>query len=185
MQSTPSIIDSLKDQLIYLADDDSAFLKAMTLVIEDTGAAVSCFRNGEELLKASFDTPPKLILLDLNMPLLNGFDVLKQLNKEDDYKHIPVLVLSGACDDFNMSQAFELGANDYITKPFSHKELLFRIANHLNTAKNIDTLLNRQQELARFNKAMIDREFRIIELKKEVNALCTKYSLDEKYQIPT
>ena len=67
---------------------------------------------------------PDLILLDLNMPIINGFEVLRHLKKSPTYQHVPVIVLTTSTDQKDIDQAYQLGANSYITKPNSHQELI-------------------------------------------------------------
>ena len=77
---------------------------------------------------------PDMILLDIAMPEMNGFDVMKQLKSRGPYADIPVIFLTGLSDSYNETYGKELGAVDFITKPFSALELLDRIRKHLDSS---------------------------------------------------
>ncbi len=174
----------LMDKTIFAVDDDSDSLFFIAECFKKVNARVVLLPNGQELLNQLNHETPSAILLDINMPVLNGFDAIKILKENERLQHIPVIFISGATDDFNISTAFEKGATDYIRKPVLIKELLCRVAKAINNSHTLDLLLNKQSELTRFNEAMVDREYRILELKKEVNELHRQQGNKDKYNIP-
>jgi DNA-binding response OmpR family regulator len=173
----------IDENIIYIADDDSDFLNLIGKVLTSHGAKITKFKNGKDLMVQTNLTKPDAILLDINMPVLNGFDTVRQLKQQETTLKIPVIFISGAIDDFNVFSAYELGAIDYIKKPFGTKELLCRVSTAIAHAKNMELLEKKREDLARFNKAMVDREGRLIELKQEVNELLLSQGLNEKYTI--
>lgn len=173
----------IDEHVIYIADDDSDFLNLISTVFTSYGAKIAKFKNGKELMTQVNVAKPHAILLDINMPVLNGFDTVRQLKQQENTQKIPVIFISGAIDDFNVFSAYELGAVDYIKKPFGSRELVCRVSTAIAHAQNMDLLEKKQKDLARFNKAMVDRECRLIELKQEINELLLSQGLNEKYTI--
>ena len=106
-----------KDYSVIVIEDESFLSKILAERLEDEGFnRVDVAGNGEEGLQKIKDTPPDIILLDMILPKLNGFEVLEQLNADEKLKHIPVLVLSNLGQDSDIEQAKNLGAVDYIVK---------------------------------------------------------------------
>ncbi|MGB0936816.1 MAG: response regulator [Colwellia sp.] len=109
---------------ILLIDDDSELAELLTLYLETEDIKVtSCF-DGASGLAQAFDDKYDLIILDVMMPVLDGFEVLKALG--GNHK-TPILMLTGKGDDNDKILGLELGADDYLAKPFKHRELLARI----------------------------------------------------------
>ncbi len=78
--------------------------------------------------------PPDLVVLDLNLPDVDGLTICRELKKHEETRHVPILMLTARAEERDKLLGFELGADDYVTKPFSMKELLARIAAHLRRA---------------------------------------------------
>ncbi|MBU2871539.1 response regulator transcription factor [Colwellia sp. E2M01] len=117
-------INTEQSKHILLIDDDTELAELLTEYLETENFKVSvCFDGASGLAKASDDSFD-LILLDVMMPILNGFEVLKALG--GNHK-TPILMLTAKGDDNDRIQGLELGADDYLAKPFKHRELLARI----------------------------------------------------------
>ena len=101
---------------ILLAEDDRFLRKAGEMALKRAGYTVLTAVNGEEALRTAQSELPDLILLDLIMPKLNGFDVLQALKKEAPTAHIPVIILSNLGQDRDVQQAMEAGAAAYLIK---------------------------------------------------------------------
>lgn len=112
-------------QSILIIDDDRELTDMLKSYLETAGYAVTVANDGGEgLSKATTGENPDLILLDVMMPVLDGFEVLKKLRQS----HLtPVLMLTAKGDDYDRILGLELGADDYLPKPFNHRELLARI----------------------------------------------------------
>lgn len=114
--------------VIWIVDDDEDDQYLFEIAFKTLNPPVSVRRlsDGEELLPTlnQSDSKPSLILLDLNMPLLNGFDVLQQLRANSDYKDLPVVVLTTSSHREDEAKAMALGANAFLTKPGSSGKLL-------------------------------------------------------------
>jgi two-component system chemotaxis response regulator CheY len=94
--------------------------------LEPMGYSASQAANGSEVIEIlnSNDPLPDLILMDWNMPVLDGYQVLQMLGKDDRYKTIPVIMLTSESDDANRAMALEAGAGGYVTKPFTSEDLM-------------------------------------------------------------
>jgi DNA-binding response OmpR family regulator len=110
---------------IVVVEDDDAIATGLALNLRIAGYSPSIARDGDEALTVIESVSPDLILLDINLPNKTGLDVLGELRKNED--HTPVVILSARSDEFDKVAALRLGADDYVTKPFSLAELLARV----------------------------------------------------------
>jgi DNA-binding response OmpR family regulator len=110
---------------ILVVEDDPAIRLGLQRSLSFEGFAVDVARDGEEAIQRAFDGRPDLIVLDLMLPRLNGFEVCKTVRKHDPA--VPILVLSAKGDESDKVLGLGLGADDYVTKPFSIRELTARI----------------------------------------------------------
>lgn len=111
-------------QRIALVDDDKNILTSVTMALEAAGYAVSAYSDGETALKGLLDKPADLVVLDIKMPRMDGIEVLKKIRESSA---MPVVFLTSKGDEMDQLLGLRLGADDYITKPFSQKLLLERI----------------------------------------------------------
>jgi diguanylate cyclase (GGDEF)-like protein len=112
---------------LFLADDDKTFHRLISRVFAGTGWDVSTAEDGVSALRQITAQPPDVILLDLNMPLLGGRELLARLRKDARLAMIPVIILSGNDSPFEKAAEFGLGADDFISKPFSALDLVSRV----------------------------------------------------------
>ena len=113
---------------IFIAEDDESILDLLITRMRIAGYHTSQERNGAAALEAIKRSPPNACILDVNMPGMDGFTVLKRLRADPLTAHVPILILTArrAPDDIRM--AIKLGATDYLTKPFNDEQLLARVA---------------------------------------------------------
>jgi two-component system KDP operon response regulator KdpE len=114
----------LKDKLILVVDDEPRIVSFMRMNLELEGCRVISASNGREALERARDDMPDIVLLDIMMPGMDGFEVLRRLR---EWSTVPVIVLTAKDDEDDRIRGLELGADDYIGKPFSHRELVSRI----------------------------------------------------------
>jgi len=134
---------------IMVVDDTPANLKLLQDMLQAKGYLVRTFPRGAMALAAAANKPPDLILLDINMPEMNGFEVCERLKSDNALKDIPVIFISALSETEDKVKAFSFGGVDYITKPFHFDEVSARVETHLR--------LRRQQlELKELN-ALKDR----------------------------
>ncbi|MGL4501311.1 MAG: diguanylate cyclase domain-containing protein, partial [Planktothrix sp.] len=117
---------------ILIVDDTPDNLYLLSAMLTDQGYNVRCVINGSAAIMGAITDPPNLILLDIRMPQMSGYEVCKQLKSSERTRDIPVIFLSALNEVFDKIQAFEVGGLDYITKPFEIREVLARIKNQLN-----------------------------------------------------
>ena len=124
---------------ILLVDDDADFVESTKIVLESKPYEVVVAVNGDEALRKAREESPDLILLDIIMPVEDGFTAAEQLKKDPQLAKIPVLMLTsystkGAETSIPRSRGYDLEAEDYIDKPVSPEELLARVEKHLKKA---------------------------------------------------
>ncbi len=121
--STRATLAPLMESLLFIEDDDGIRL-ALSMALEDEGYDVRQAPNGEDGLTEFRRTPPDLVLLDLRLPGMSGFDVCRALRAESI---VPIIMITAQTDTHDMVAGLEAGADDYVTKPVVPKELAARI----------------------------------------------------------
>lgn len=116
---------------ILAVDDTPASLKLLTDLLKAEGYDVRSAISGELALHAAASSPPELVLLDIRMPEMNGFEVCRRLKAMPETREVPVIFVSAVTETDEKVQGFELGAVDFVTKPYQRDELLARVRNHL------------------------------------------------------
>lgn len=127
---------------ILAVDDTPASLKLLSNILMDEGYEVRSAINGEIALLSATHNPPELVLLDIRMPEMDGFEVCRQLKAHPKTRDVPVIFVSAILDTDEKVRGFELGAVDFVTKPFQREELLARVRTHLE----VDRLRNHLEE---------------------------------------
>lgn len=116
---------------ILVVDDTPASLKLLTDIMKSEGHEVRSAINGELALHAAVTNPPDLVLLDIRMPGMDGFEVCRRLKAAPETQDVPIIFVSAASETDEKVHGFELGAVDYVTKPYQREELLSRVKAHL------------------------------------------------------
>lgn len=106
-----------------IVDDDSLFLRLLELNLGKAGLKVFLAENGNEALRLSRDNNPDIILLDLMMPVMDGFEVMRLLKASEKTRDIPVVILTAKSSQADRQRCEEMGAVDYVTKPFNLEKL--------------------------------------------------------------
>jgi len=112
---------------ILAVDDDEELLGLLEHILLDSDYQIHTATNGKDALKLARKLQPDLILLDILMPGMNGYEVLEELKRDDDTAMIPVIMLSGLNDERSKVKSAELYSESYLTKPFTTTELLSKI----------------------------------------------------------
>ena len=134
---------------IMVVDDTPANLRLLDDLLRQQGYRVRLFPRGALALKAAAANPPDLILLDIMMPDMDGFEVCRQLKANPALNDIPVIFISALADTDNKVKAFEHGGMDYVTKPFQEAEVLARVRTHLALYAMQQAQARQQAELER------------------------------------
>jgi putative two-component system response regulator len=116
---------------LLVVDDTSASLKLLTDILKAQGYKVRSAISGELALNAAKHNPPELVLLDIRMPVMDGYEVCQRLKADPITSNIPVIFLSAASEVGDKIQGFSVGAVDYLTKPYQREELIARVHTHL------------------------------------------------------
>ena len=109
---------------ILVVDDEPRYVRTIKLNLEASGHEVLTAQNGQSAVEIAADEAPDLILLDIRMPVLNGYEVCQSIR---EFSAVPIIMLTALADDSDKVKGLDVGADDYITKPFSAEELLARV----------------------------------------------------------
>lgn len=115
------------NELIAIVDDEEDILELVSVNLKKSGFLVKEFTDSKGFFRFLKNKKPDLIILDLMLPDVDGFEICKQLKKDNKYMQIPIIMLTAKADETNKIVGLEIGADDYMTKPFSPKELVARI----------------------------------------------------------
>ncbi|MBF0411695.1 MAG: hybrid sensor histidine kinase/response regulator [Desulfamplus sp.] len=147
---------------ILIVDDNPTNLKVLFEYLSgEKGYKIFIAKNGREALERTANAKPDIILLDIMMPEIDGYETCKRLKEQEETKDIPIIFLTAFADTENKIKAFNRGAVDFIVKPFNQDEVLARIKTHLTIAKQKKELEKANFELAKAN-ASKDKLFSII-----------------------
>jgi phosphoserine phosphatase RsbU/P len=139
---------------ILVVDDTPANLQVLVGMLKDRGYRVRPVPSGNLALQAARREPPDLILLDINMPEMNGYEVCERLKADDKLKGIPVIFISALTEQLDKVKAFAIGGVDYLTKPFQMEELHARVETHLKLSRLQIELEETNARLAKANARM-------------------------------
>lgn len=133
---------------LLAADDNPSNLSLLLRYLQQEEYQIITASNGAETLEKLRADAPDLLLLDVNMPEIDGFQVLEQMRADPALEHLPVIIITAArLDPVDMQYALNMGADDYITKPFDRRELLARIRTRLRVKEAEDVIRRRNREL--------------------------------------
>jgi class 3 adenylate cyclase/CheY-like chemotaxis protein len=145
--TAPILGESEEQANILIVDDVPVNLQALESILQTRGFRVTKATNGEQALEVVAQEIPDLILLDVMMPKMNGYEVCQHLKENPATSKIPVIFLTGRNDSYSVIKGFASGALDYVVKPFHAPELLARINTHLELKRSRDTILRYNQLL--------------------------------------
>jgi len=158
---------------VLLVEDEKSIVTLIKYNLEKEGFKVFCAETGEDGLKIIKEKIPDLVILDWMLPDLSGVEVCRQIKKDKKLKNIPILILTAKGEPDDKIKGLEVGADDYVTKPFNNKELLLRIKSLIKRSK--PSLL---EDLAIFKDLKIDRMTRkVFREDKEIKLGPTEYKL--------
>ena len=157
---------------VLIVDDNTKNLQLLMSLFNEEGYQIHVARDGEQALKKINAVTPDLILLDVMMPVMDGFTACKQLKVSRSTQDIPIIFLSARTDSEDIVKGFELGAVDYVTKPFQREEVLARVHTHL--------ALHRLQQ--RLEDSVEKRTAELRQAFKEIEALKEQLQSDNVYE---
>lgn len=144
--------------VILIADDNDNNLRVLSTMLRSSDYNVRIAKNGLQVLNSVAISRPDLILLDIHMPEMDGYETCIRLKETSEYRDIPVIFISALTETFNKVHGFNIGAVDYITKPFQIEEVRLRIQTHILLRKRTQELENALSELKRVQSKLIHSE---------------------------
>lgn len=135
---------------ILLIDDTPEHIEAAVSVFSKNNYRVRIATKGLAALKLLQQYPPDIILLDIYMPEMDGFEICRWIKNNPEFNSIPIIFLTSSNDEESIRQGFELGAQDYVVKPFNHSELLARVNTHIKLKRQAQSLIEANRELDSF-----------------------------------
>ncbi|OLN32005.1 response regulator [Desulfosporosinus metallidurans] len=141
---------SLNQPEILLVDDTPEHIETAVTVLRENNFRVRIATKGSTAFKLIEQHQPDLILLDVYMPEMDGFEICRIIKTESDFSSIPIIFLTSSNDAESIKKGFDLGAQDYVVKPFNTSELLARVHTHIKLKKQTESLLKANHELDSF-----------------------------------
>ena len=173
-------MQSQTPDFILIVDDNPANLAVLTRTLKGAGCAVRVAVDGESALQQAKEEPPSLILLDIMMSGIDGFETCRRLKENPITQAVPVIFMTALGESENKVHGLSLGAIDYVTKPFNESEVLARVRTHLKLQNLLHTLQDQnqrlkqeieqrqaaEQELQRLNDEMRRTQIRLVQQEK-------------------
>lgn len=149
----------MKKKLIYVLEDEKNIQQLIKYNLESSGFSVKCFDTGTKFFGEIKNEICDLLLLDIMLPDTDGYDVLAKLKLNSEYKNIPVIMLTAKNEEFDKILGLEMGSDDYITKPFSVREMTSRIKAVLRRSSRHEVpLMTETTSVINFKGIQIDSE---------------------------
>lgn len=177
---------------VMIVDDEPENLRLLERILNKAGHKALVFRSGESALKAADISPPDIVLLDIDMPSMNGFQACARFRAQKSTAQTPILFISALTETFNKVKAFEVGGLDYIVKPFQAEEVLARVNTHIELQQQ----RRRTSELLRktlvgaikaFNELVAvsfpGAQRRTIRVSQDLRKLAEAFSMDNLHQL--
>ena len=150
---------------IYIIEDDPDISSIIEDNLKREGYKLKTFADGAKGYDAINEKPPDLVILDLNLPGMSGIEVCKYIRNNEVTAEIPVIMLTARSEEIDKIIGFEVGADDYVTKPFSPRELLARVKVHLKrTTKTQFELFSQKDLTVNFATHQVTYKSKLIEL---------------------
>lgn len=149
---------------ILIADDVPENIQVLAGAIRDEGFKISFAMNGKQAVSTAKSLKPDLILMDVNMPEMNGFEATKAIKADPELESIPIIFLTALNDHEDILRGFNSGGSDYVPKPFNSTELISRIKIHLMLKKSIELVQEQNKSLKRSQELILEESRKILEL---------------------
>ena len=148
---------------LLIVDDNPENLRVLSSMLKQEGYVVRAAKNAKQALASINSSEPDLMLLDVHMPEMDGFELCRQIKTRPQFQYLPILFLSALNDTFNKKKGFEAGAVDYMTKPFDIEEVKIRIRTHLKLKASL-------MAQDRLQKEIVQKDEQIKALKAKLNS---------------
>lgn len=145
--------NSISGSKILIVDDNVDNLRLLGNILDNANYLIEFAKDGEKGLIMAEKTLPDLILLDIMMPIMDGYEVCEKLKSNKKTEKIPIIFLSAKTDTESIVKGFRKGGSDFLSKPFNKEELLARVNIHLNYRKSLETIRNQKSENIALNQS--------------------------------
>lgn len=164
----------MTSNLIYIVEDDSSIRELEKYVLLNSGFTVEGFDNSKELYNALGTNLPVLIILDIMLPGEDGLNILKKIRQTPNYKYIPVIMVTAKTSEIDAVKGLDMGADDYITKPFGVMELISRIkavlrrtqTQKVNTVSLDEITIDEERHIVYINGEQVELTYKEYEILK-------------------
>ncbi len=156
---------------LLIVDDLPENIKVLGTSLQYEGYVISFATSGEQAIEMALKNRIDLILLDIMMPGMDGYQVCRALKTEERTKNIPVIFITGKTEKEDIVRGFDAGAVDYITKPFNAAELSARVRTHMELKKARQIIENQADELAWANKRLMEKNKKLQQAIDEIETL--------------
>ena len=140
-------MENRSNDLVLIVDDNPNNIQVLATIMAECGYELGIAQNAHEVYQFLEENTPELILLDVEMPDIDGYEVCSTIKADPKYKEIPIIFLTVKSETEDIVKGFDLGAVDYITKPFNRKELISRVRTHISLKRSRDELAKKNHEL--------------------------------------
>mgnify|MGYP000927481390 CR=1 FL=1 len=165
-----------EEKLIYCVEDEESIRDLVVYALENSGFKAEGFETAKEFYRALEEKNPDLILLDIMLPIEDGYKVLEKLKSRNSSKEIPVIMLTAKSNEFDKVKGLDMGADDYISKPFGVMELISRVNAVLRRTNTVKDSL----KTIKFEEIVMDLARRTVYVAgKEVNLTFKEFELLE------
>lgn len=164
----------MTSNLIYIVEDDSSIRELEKYALLNSGFTVEGFDNSKELYNALGTNLPVLIILDIMLPGEDGINILKKIRQTPNYKYIPVIMVTAKTSEIDAVKGLDMGADDYITKPFGVMELISRIkavlrrtqTQKVNTVSLDEITIDEERHIVYINGEQVELTYKEYEILK-------------------
>ena len=175
---------------ILIVDDNPINLDLLSGMLLDRGYRVRVATNGRRALSAARSAVPDLVMLDMNITEMDGYEVCRQIKLDEQTRDIPVIFISALDNALDKVKAFQTGGADYVTKPFQFEEVLARIENQLKLSRLQRDLERKNAELTRKNDELVRWKEEVLRSQRRADNIFSALAdvlpgtvLDEKYKL--
>ena len=159
---SPRVMDSNKKEInILIVDDDIMVLTLLSSILKENGYSTLHAFNGVDAMKIMSSKQVDLLLLDVVMPKIDGFELIKKMRNSAEYAQIPVIFISSSDNTEFIVKGFNEGAVDYVIKPFKKTELISRIKFHLKNKAKQDQITSQLEELRKSNRYLLQTIYQL------------------------
>lgn len=159
----------MKTPLVYIVEDDNNISEIESFALKNSGYITEVFETGKIFFKHLQNKKPDIVLLDIMLPDMDGLEILKKMKNTPDYKKIPVIMVTAKTTEIDKVKGLDLGADDYISKPFGIMELISRVKALLRRTLNLE-----EEKVLSYESVVMDVEKRSVYVNNDAVELTYK-----------